>query len=380
MLREYQEEINRLRKELETGGGDGEFSEEDEDLPSTDPGIPALHRQNSKLARNEANQAAQEQLQKEKEAILASTTIVEAEKQQILANIAQRAADLDQEKRAKQELAEKLQQMESKLLVGGENLLDKQEKLMQQLQEREKELEAEHQAAMEKEVQLQKAQAWALETEGSYATLQEAANAKRKKTERLISMIELQEAELADKKDELGRERDDLLDTFHELSRDLRLKEILIDHFLPEDSYQMIRDFSQWDDATEEWRIMHVNLSGNALKKEQTSAGVSRRPGTRWEDKEPKEVKELRRLLDNLPEYSTYESLGVQSSAQKLKSGRSTPTGKVRGLNKRYSPVKSSRDLKTRLGSPNFQSLAEDQPSPVDAPAPTLVRTVRKFV
>jgi hypothetical protein len=89
-----------------------------------------------------------EMVLKEKHSIMASKDLEESEKNRLLQQAEERVLELEKERAARQELANKLAQMEQKLLVGGVNIignlrltLDQHEKQQLMLAKRAQELE-----------------------------------------------------------------------------------------------------------------------------------------------------------------------------------------------------------------------------------------------
>lgn len=54
--------------------------------------------------------------------------------------------------------------------------------------------------------------------------------------------------EIDDIQDVIHREREDLMDRIRELTREIRLKHLIIDQFIPPPEYLRIERRSEWDD------------------------------------------------------------------------------------------------------------------------------------
>jgi hypothetical protein len=66
----------------------------------------------------------QAEVEAEKKALLASKDIVVEEKQRIAQELEKRAQELDAERQIREQMAQQLQAMEAKLLMGGVNIFD----------------------------------------------------------------------------------------------------------------------------------------------------------------------------------------------------------------------------------------------------------------
>jgi kinesin family protein 3/17 len=113
--------------------------------------------------------------------------------------------------------------------------------------------------------------------EESYASLEAELEGKSKKLAKLKSKYATVQAEIADVQEEANREKESILESIRELSRQLKLKQLIMGAFIPLDELSKIERCSEWDDATEQWRISRLQYAGNPRAK---SAGrVSMSPG-----------------------------------------------------------------------------------------------------
>lgn len=72
--------------------------------------------------------------------------------------------------------------------------------------------------------------------------------------------------ELDDIKEIIHREREDLMDRIRELTREIRLKHLIIDQFIPSLEYMKIERRAEWSDHQNDWLIPNVEFSGNNIK------------------------------------------------------------------------------------------------------------------
>ena len=130
-------------------------------------------------------------------------------------------------------LAEKLAAIERKIIVGGENLLEKAEQQAALLEQSEKQLEKqrEKQALIKK--QLDEKEEEKIQLEEKYANLNDEVQSKTKKLKKLGTMILKAESELADIQTEHQRVKEGLLDSLREMSKDLKLQMKIINSYVP---------------------------------------------------------------------------------------------------------------------------------------------------
>jgi hypothetical protein len=66
--------------------------------------------------------------------------------------------------------------------------------------------------------------------------------------------------------DVIHREREDLMDRIRELTREIRMKHLVIDQFIPPNEYMRIERRAEWDSDTNDWVIPNVEYTGNNIK------------------------------------------------------------------------------------------------------------------
>lgn len=150
----------------------------------------------------------------------------------------------------KNNLKEKLESLEKKVLVGGENLLEKAEAQQELLETSAKELELRQaeelklkQAIEEKEVRfdfffsfennVDFFQAERVDIEEKYSSLQEEASGKTKKLKKVAQMVAAAKSELNDLNQEHQREKDGLWEVVRALNKEIQLHQIIINSYIP---------------------------------------------------------------------------------------------------------------------------------------------------
>ncbi|KAJ3215209.1 Kinesin-like protein kif3b [Dinochytrium kinnereticum] len=302
MLRQYQEEIQKLKEALEQkqkvattvvkkivkkkvtkkvrrprGGrrhesaseerlesDSGGSSEEEVDDEDEDEEEPAQDESTLEGLDPETLSRMQEEIEAEKQALLASKDVVKDEKQRIAAELERRADELERERQAREELAKKLSTLEAKLLVGGMNIADRVAHQERELQEAHLAIQEQKRAERELQQQLELKQEIQLQMEDNYASLQEEIDVKSKKLKKLWTKLTAAKAEISDLQDEFRNEREDLLDTIRELSRELGLKISIIENFIPVEEGRKIEKRAQYDEELNDWKLTkftHINLT-----------------------------------------------------------------------------------------------------------------------
>jgi kinesin family protein 3/17 len=277
MLREYQNEIERLRKELEARqrgeapkvvkkvvrkvkktkkkSGSNEIQEDGaSDEPDDEQSEDAISNSLSALDPAILSKL-QEEVENEKKQLLASKDIVIEEKQRIAEELEKRAQDLEKERQEREALAKQLAAMEGKLIVGGVHIAEKISEQERELFLAEQRIQQEQQRRRVLEKRLESKQEAQVQLEENFSSLQEEVDVKTKKLEKLVSKIQEVKDEINDTKDEFRLEKEDLLDTIRELSRELALKATIAENFIPLEEQQKLEKLVVFDEEKEDWYL-----------------------------------------------------------------------------------------------------------------------------
>ncbi|XP_024374792.1 uncharacterized protein [Physcomitrium patens] len=294
ILREFQEEIARLRAQLQASS-----PVLDERTPNKiDPSSPSavdleLHMQQLRakmqedmehqvfLHKSMSDQAMacikadfEQKTQSEMQALKAEKERSDEEKQRIAQQLQQQHVELQshyqalaREKEDRDVLAAKLRALEEKLVHGTNN---DNEKLLEKAKQKEVELALREQQLQEKEnmdeerqrkiAELEEAQ---LMAEEKCNTMEEEVEMKTRKLRKLMARyqqskndINALRTELQDTIHEFQRERADMFLSLRSLDQQLQLKNFLIDKFIsPEDLTKVMRRV-HWDEENEIWNLV----------------------------------------------------------------------------------------------------------------------------
>ncbi|GAB5569298.1 kinesin-like protein KIF3B [Prionailurus iriomotensis] len=323
LLREFQEEIARLKAQLEKrsigrrkrrekrreGGGSGGGGEEEEE-----EGEEGEEEGDDK---DDYWREQQEKLEIEKRAIVEDHSLVAEEKMRLLKEKEKKMEDLRREKDAAEMLGAKIkcfprrryvlreishemdstfsltQAMESKLLVGGKNIVDhtnEQQKILEQKRQEIAEQIVSRQAdefcdvaqkRREREIQqqMESRDEETLELKETYSSLQQEVDIKTKKLKKLFSKLQAVKAEIHDLQEEHIKERQELEQTQNELTRELKLKHLIIENFIPLEEKSKIMNRSFFDEEEDHWKLHPITrLENQQMMKRPVSAVGYKRP------------------------------------------------------------------------------------------------------
>ena len=172
-----------------------------------------------------------------------------------------------EEKKEKDSLMIKLKAMESKLLQGDENIVDKQERQQKIIQHKEEEMRRQREAEDDKRRKIAEMEEERIMAEENYSSVQDEIAVKSKKLKKLFTKFQGVKAEINDMEAEFQREREGMLDTIRELTKTLKLKSLVIDVFVPPEEVERIVERAEWNQETEDFNIMHIEYAGNNVRR-----------------------------------------------------------------------------------------------------------------
>uniref|UniRef100_A0A3Q0RFC4 Kinesin-like protein n=1 Tax=Amphilophus citrinellus TaxID=61819 RepID=A0A3Q0RFC4_AMPCI len=262
LLREFQEEIARLKAQLQKRsgkkkrrqrrrageGGDGEDLESGETEDDEEDGDD----------KGDYWREQQEKLEKERKAILEDHSLVAEEKARLLKEKEKKMEDLRKEKEAGEMLAAKVKAMESKLLVGGKNIVDHTNEQQRMLEQKRQEIAEQKRREREIQQQMESRDEETLELKETYTSLQQEVDVKTKKLKKLFSKLQSVKAEIQDLQEVHINRRQELEQTQNELTRDLKLKHLIIENFIPLMEKNKIVNRAYFDEEVEEWKVKPI--------------------------------------------------------------------------------------------------------------------------
>ncbi|KAJ6626778.1 Kinesin-like protein KIF3A, partial [Pseudolycoriella hygida] len=287
LLRHFQEEIAELKKQLEEGAfdvasGDEEEDEEDgedddedemiskENNKANADGVKKLKRRKSKV-KNDQEVSVKLRFDvvivNVNGAFDKETEKTDAEKELLEKKALENEKELNLAKSEQEQLMQKLQSLENKILVGGENLLEKAQTQEKLLENSIAELELRAKNERELKESLQRKEAERIDIEERYSSLQEECIGKTKKLQRVMQMLMSVKSELADQQQEQQREKEGIYESIRSLSRELALCELVMNSYIPKEYQNMIERFTHWNEDIGEWQLKCVAYTGNNMRK-----------------------------------------------------------------------------------------------------------------
>lgn len=274
LLRHFQEEIERLRKQLEEGYEE-EPQEEEEELEDEedDDEIEA------EVLAETQNQMTERAMEKQR-----LRELKKAQKEALENRKREHQLEISKTKTEQEQLRNKLMSLEGKILVGGENLLEKAQTQDVLLEQSLRELEEREKAEKTLQQTLQQKETERIDIEERYSSLQEANTGITKKIHRVMQMLMGVKSELADQQQEHQREKEAIYENIRSLSRELALCELVLNSYIPKEYQSMINQYTHWNEDIGEWQLKCVAYTGNNMRKHITDSKASNKDSNDFVD------------------------------------------------------------------------------------------------
>ncbi|VDN53405.1 unnamed protein product [Dracunculus medinensis] len=166
----------------------------------------------------------QMRLEIEKQAVLANSNMIADEKQRILEDLEERVQQLEREKEAQMAVAAKIRAMESKLLSGDGNLFDQTREQQKLLDQRRWQLAEQKRKEREILQQLEAQEDNTAEINETFSNLRQEVELKTKKLKKMLVKLQQIRTEIIDSSAIHSQERQDLENSVMEINKELKLK------------------------------------------------------------------------------------------------------------------------------------------------------------
>ena len=268
MLRQYQDEISKLRNKLAViSGGNNLINTDDEKLSES---FNSLNIEKIRLQVEKEKDEIVAASKKEMEFLKNEQTKTQEERLHLQQQLDEQHSERLRIENEKMVLCEKLAMLEEQVMKGGE-IMDKASKQEAELRKAEQDLVARRENELQLSRAMEEQEEVTMLLEQKYSSLSEEVNVKSKKLQRVWRKYQECKTEIEDIQKEFQSERDDMLETIRALSKQLKLKELVISHFIPMEYSEFYDDeadggLAKWDEEKQEWTLPRLDLSGKSLR------------------------------------------------------------------------------------------------------------------
>ena len=298
MLREFQEEIARLKEQLKGGGGDGggsfggsggtkvvEKIVEVEKLVEVQVGASEEELRELREKEEKVRQEKEElrrQAAADMKQLLDQNTKTAQERKELEDRLKSEQEAREMASAKKKKMEDRIKAMEAKLIQGGK-MMDKAALQEAELREAKIKLEQKKEEERRMAAEMKQKEDQALAIEEQFSTVQEEVEIKTKKLKKLWAKFQESEQNLKDEREAFQQEKEDMLNNIRALDRQLKLKSLILSNFVPQDAVESIERRATWNDESENWELPRLEIAGNMIRpKRPVSAGGLNRPETQF--------------------------------------------------------------------------------------------------
>nr|XP_006123022.1 kinesin-like protein KIF3C [Pelodiscus sinensis] len=145
--------------------------------------------------------------------------------------------------------------MESKLLIGGRNIMDHTNEQQKTLELKRQEIAEQKRREREMQQEMLLRDEETMELRETFTSLQQEVEIKTKKLKKLYAKLQAVKAEIQDQHDEYIRVRQDLEEAQNEQTRELKLKYLIIENFIPPEEKNKIMNRLYYDCEEDQWKF-----------------------------------------------------------------------------------------------------------------------------
>nr|CAD7576998.1 unnamed protein product [Timema californicum] len=198
--------------------------------------------------------------------------------QKLIEEIERKKQEVIRERKETEKLQAQLMFMESKLLSGGKNIVDHTNEQQRALELRKQEIAERKKREVEMRQKLEIQEANSMEFRETFTNLKQEAEVKTRKLKKLFSKLQATKLEMNDLTEEFNRDRRELELTQNDILRELKKKYMIIENFIPSDEKIKLMSRFRYDDETDAWSLLPLEIEDNIPFKRPVNCDGDRRP------------------------------------------------------------------------------------------------------
>ncbi|CAD8136873.1 unnamed protein product [Paramecium octaurelia] len=355
-IRQFQEEILKLKQQLELSieGGGSVMSPGQEVLVQKVVKVKNVDK--IKEAENIIEREKEElkkKIEEERRKIDQQKNLGEEEKMKLLKQLQEKEEQANNARETQQKLIKTIQKMEQKL-VNGHTEVEEARRKEKELEEARKLIEKEKAEAAKRALELQKKEEFNLELQTKYNSIKEELEDKTRRIKTLQQKTRQLEFENKETDEFMAKEIEDLQIRKREILQEVKLKQFILDYFIPPKFLETMQMLALYNEAAEAWTIQGLDYSGK-LTKTQIQQAIQEQQQMNVSDQINSEEK-LQELLNHPNVYFAYTEEGLIREEQlapqekkkvqkRLQSAKKPQSAKKRPSSKRIESAKKSVNL-----------------------------------
>ncbi|KRW98337.1 P-loop containing nucleoside triphosphate hydrolase [Pseudocohnilembus persalinus] len=260
-IREYQEELQLLKQQLaqRLGGkimADGSIKKVIEREKVVDDGGEKIKEMEQKITQEKSE--LQRNIQEERRKIEQEHNLAREQKAQLLKKLKEEEEAQNKFQNEQQEILRKIQQMD-KMLMHGDELKRKErenEKLLMKKRQEKEELEQQERRRAEELAKQEEMDYDMILKSSSIKEEVEAKNAKINQLQQKIKQLKEDRQEIEDYR---VRQKDELIDENRDIIRELKLFNLIIDHFVPQEEVKKLENRLEYSEEIDDWVVKQTD-------------------------------------------------------------------------------------------------------------------------
>ncbi|KAM3140267.1 hypothetical protein pb186bvf_007623 [Paramecium bursaria] len=264
-IRSFQEEIQKLKAQLEASvGGGGAMGQE------------VIVQKIVKVKNQDKVKDMEQKLEQEKELLLKQIeadrlrieqqkNLAEEDKIKFLRQLQEKEEQAQAAREQQQKLIKKIQKMEQKMIQGHMEI-EQAKKKEKELEDTRKQLEREKEEAARRQQELQKRDEQNLELQTKYNSIKDELEDKTKRIKTLVQKAKQLEQENKEQDEFFAKEIEDLQQRRREITQEVKLKQFILEYFIPEKSLEHMQMLAIYNEQNDTWSVQGAEFSGKLSK------------------------------------------------------------------------------------------------------------------
>lgn len=261
MIRQYQEELNKLKEELAKAGGGGVQVDngDGENGSIIQSYVPKEKIEEMENKLKQEKDVMEREMEKEKKKILESKNTAEDEKMNLLKKLEKKKEDQQVQQKNKEKIFEKLKKLEEKFVIGTET--EKKAKENEELlNKNQKELEEQIRKREELQKKINENEELTVIMQKKYTDQKAEVKDKMNIFEKLKGILREVENENQDIEVEYQKQYKELYEVKRNIEKERSYYDSLINYFIPNEYLNWIETQLSYDEMTGEWIMPEFNI------------------------------------------------------------------------------------------------------------------------